>query len=203
MAKSTTTSKPATPPPDDRPILVFETARAWEAWLTKHGGSSPGIYIRIAKKDSGMLSVTYAEALEVALCHGWIDAIKRSYDEASFLQKFLPRTPKSIWSQVNKKKVQELIKAGLMQPAGLAAVERAKANGQWEKAYAPASSITVPPDLKEALKKNKKAAAFFKTLKGSNRYAILHRLHTAKKEETRAKRLALFIGMLERGETIH
>ena len=203
MAKSTTTSKPATPPPDDRPILVFETARAWEAWLTKHGGSSPGIYIRIAKKDSGMRSVTYAEALEIALCHGWIDAIKRSYDEASFLQKFLPRTPKSIWSQVNKKKVQELIKAGLMQPAGLAAVERAKANGQWEKAYAPASSITVPPDLKEALKKNKKAAAFFKTLKGSNRYAILHRLHTAKKEETRAKRLAQFIGMLERGETIH
>ncbi|MCB9164760.1 MAG: YdeI/OmpD-associated family protein [Flavobacteriales bacterium] len=200
---STTTSKPATPPPDDRPILVFETARAWEAWLTKHGGSSPGIYIRIAKKDSGMLSVTYAEALEVALCHGWIDAIKRSYDEASFLQKFLPRTPKSIWSQVNKKKVQELIKAGLMRPAGLAAVERAKASGQWKNAYAPASSITVPPDLKEALRRNKKAAAFFKTLKGSNRYAILHRLHTAKKEDTRARRLALFIGMLERGETIH
>ncbi|MCB0765955.1 MAG: YdeI/OmpD-associated family protein, partial [Flavobacteriales bacterium] len=170
MAKSTTTSKPATPPPDDRPILVFETARAWEAWLTKHGGSSPGIYIRIAKKDSGMLSVTYAEALEVALCHGWIDAIKRSYDEASFLQKFLPRTPKSIWSQVNKKKVQELIKAGLMRPAGLAAVERAKASGQWKNAYAQASSITVPPDLKEALRRNKKAAVFFKTLKGSNRY---------------------------------
>ena len=190
MAKSTTTSKPATPPPDDRPILVFETARAWEAWLTKHGGSSPGIYIRIAKKDSGMLSVTYAEALEVALCHGWIDAIKRSYDEASFLQKFLPRTPKSIWSQVNKKKVQELIKAGLMRPAGLAAVERAKASGQWKNAYAPASSITVPPDLKEALRRNKKAAVFFKTLKGSNRYAILHRLHTAKKEDTRARRLA-------------
>lgn len=203
MAKSTTTSKPATPPPDDRPILVFETARAWEAWLTKHGGSSPGIYIRIAKKDSGMLSVTYAEALEVALCHGWIDAIKRSYDEASFLQKFLPRTPKSIWSQVNKKKVQELIKAGLMRPAGLAAVERAKASGQWKNAYAPASSITVPPDLKEALRRNKKAAVFFKTLKGSNRYAILHRLHTAKKEDTRARRLAHFIGMLERGETLH
>ena len=197
--------KPATPPPppDDRPIMVFETARAWEAWLTKHGESSPGIYIRIAKKDSGMRSVTYAEALEIALCHGWIDAIKRSYDEASFLQKFLPRTPKSIWSQVNKKKVQELIKAGLMRPAGLAAVERAKASGQWKNAYAPASSITVPPDLKEALRRNKKAAVFFKTLKGSNRYAILHRLHTAKKEDTRARRLAHFIGMLERGETLH
>ena len=130
-------------------------------------------------------------------------AIKRSYDDTSFLQKFLPRKPKSIWSQINKKKVQELIKAGLMQPAGLAAVERAKANGQWKNAYAPAGSITVPPDLQAALKKNKKAAAFFKTLKSNNRYAILHRLHTAKKEETRGKRLALFIGMLERGETIH
>lgn len=183
--------------------MAFETARAWDAWLKKHGSSSPGIYLQIAKKNSGLLSVTYAEALEVALCHGWIDAIKRSYDDASFLQKFLPRTPKSIWSEINKKKVQQLIKAKLMRPAGLAAVERAKANGQWVKAYAPASTVTVPPDLAAALKKNKKAAAFFKTLKGSNRYAILHRLHTAKKEETRAKRLALFIGMLERGETIH
>lgn len=190
-------------PPDDRPIMAFKTARAWDAWLVKHGGSSPGIYIRVAKKDSGLLSVTYAEALEVALCHGWIDAIKRSFNDTSFLQKFVPRKPQSIWSEINKKKVQELIKAELMRPAGLAAVERAKANGQWEKAYAPASSITVPPDLEAALRTNKKAAAFFKTLKGSNRYAILHRLHTARKEETRAKRLALFIGMLERGETIH
>lgn len=195
--------KQAKAPPDDRPIMAFETARAWDAWLMKNGGSSPGIYIQLAKKDSGVMSVTYAEALEVALCHGWIDAIKRSYDDASFLQKFLPRTPKSIWSEINKKKVQELIKAKLMRPAGLAAVARAKANGQWDKAYAPASTIAVPPDLEAALKKNKKAAAFFKTLKGSNRYAILHRLQTAKKEETRSKRLALFIGMLERGETIH
>lgn len=195
--------KQATSPALDMPIMAFETARAWDAWLVKNGASSTGIYIQIAKKDSGLLSVTYAEALEVALCHGWIDAIKRSYNDTSFLQKFLPRKPKSIWSQINKKKVQELIKAGLMQPAGLAAVERAKANGQWKNAYAPASSITVPPDLQAALKKNKKAAAFFKTLKSNNRYAILHRLHTAKKEETRTKRIALFIGMLERGETIH
>ena len=195
--------KQTTSPALDMPIMAFETARAWDAWLVKHGASSTGIYIQIAKKDSGLLSITYAEALDVALCHGWIDAIKRSYNDASFLQKFLPRKPKSIWSQINKKKVQELIKAGLMQPAGLAAVERAKANGLWKNAYAPASSITVPSDLQAALKKNKKAAAFFKTLKSNNRYAILHRLHTAKKEETRAKRLALFIGMLERGETIH
>lgn len=195
--------KQDTSPTLDMPIMAFETARAWDAWLVKHGTSSTGIYIRIAKKDSGLLSVNYVEALEVALCHGWIDAIKRSYDDTSFLQKFLPRKPKSIWSQINRKKARELMKAGLMRPAGLAAIERAKANGQWKNAYAPASSITVPPDLKAALKKNKKAAAFFKTLKSTNRYAILHRLHTARKEETRAKRLALFIGMLERGETIH
>jgi len=187
----------------DRPIVDFETAQAFDAWLEQYGGTSPGIYIKIAKKDSGVLSVTYAEALEVALCYGWIDAIKRSFDETWFLQKFLPRTKKSIWSQVNKLKVQQLMKAKLMRPAGLAAVEQAKANGQWDNAYAPASTITVPPELEAALKKNKKAAAFFKTLSGSNRYAILHRLHAAKKEETRAKRLALFIGMLERGETIH
>jgi len=188
--------------PDDRPIIAFESAQAWDAWLSQHGAISPGIYIKIGKKDSGALSVTYAEALEVALCHGWIDAIKKSFDASFFLQKFVPRTPRSIWSEVNKK-VQALIKAKLMLPAGLAAVQRAKANGQWERAYAPARTITVPPDLEAALKKNKKAAAFFKTLSGSNRYAILHRLHTAKKEETRTNRLALFIGMLERGETIH
>ena len=195
--------KQAPPIPDDRPILPFETAQACDTWLAKHGGSSPGIYIKIAKKDSGIRSVTYPEALEVALCYGWIDAIKRSFDEEWFLQKFLPRKTRSIWSEINKKKVQALIKAKLMRPAGLAAVEQAKANGEWDKAYAPARTITVPPDLGSALKKNKKAAAFFKTLSGSNRYAILHRLHTAKKEETRAKRLALFVGMLERGETIH
>ncbi|MEZ4806377.1 MAG: bacteriocin-protection protein, YdeI/OmpD-associated family [Flavobacteriales bacterium] len=182
--------------------MVFETARAWEAWLTKNGESSPGIYIRIAKKDSGMRSVTYAEALEIALCHGCIDAIKRSYDESSFLQKFLPRTPKSIWSQVNKKKVQELIKAGLMQPAGLAAVERAKANGQWEKAYAPASSITVPPDLKEALKKNKKAAPLQDLREATDTPSSIA-CTQRRRTRPRAKRLALFIGMLERGETIH
>ena len=189
--------------PDDRPIMLFESAQVWDAWLTEHGGISPGIYLKIAKKDSGILSVTYAEALDAALCHGWIDAIKKGFDDRYFLQKFVPRTPRSIWSQINKKKVQQLVNAKLMRPAGLAAVERAKANGQWANAYAPASTITVPPDLEAALKKNKKAAAFFNTLKGSNRFAILHRLHTAKKEETRAKRLALFIGMLERGETIH
>ncbi|MGB3869704.1 MAG: YdeI/OmpD-associated family protein [Flavobacteriales bacterium] len=189
--------------PTDRPIMEFESPLAWETWLLKNGGTSPGVYIKIAKKNSGVRSVTYAEALEVALCHGWIDAIRKRFDESYFLQKYVPRGPRSIWSEINKKKAQQLIKAELMGPAGLAAVKRAKANGQWDKAYAPAKTITVPPDLEAALKKNKKAAAFFETLTGSNRFSILHRLNTAKKEETRAKRLALFMGMLERGETIH
>ncbi|HQV74429.1 MAG: YdeI/OmpD-associated family protein [Flavobacteriales bacterium] len=187
----------------DRPIVAFETAQALDAWLEEHGASSPGIYIKIAKKDSGILSVNYAEALEVVLCHGWIDAVRRAYDDKHFLQKYTPRGPRSIWSQINKKKVQALLKAKLMRPAGLAAVKRAKENGQWDKAYAPASTIQVPPELAAALKKNQKARSFFETLTKNNRYAFLHRLHSAKKEETRAKRLALFIGMLERGETFH
>lgn len=189
--------------PLDRPVLSFETAQALDAWLLENGSSSPGIYLRIAKKDSGILSVTYAEAVEVVLCHGWIDAVKLRGDEKTFLQKLTPRGPRSIWSQVNKKKVQLLIKAKLMRPAGLAAVKQAKANGQWDRAYAPASSIEVPRDLAAALKKNKQARTFFETLTGSRRYAFLHRLHTVRKEETRARRLALFIGMMERGETFH
>lgn len=189
--------------PEDREILVFETAQAFDTWLEQHGSTSPGIYIRIAKKDSGIASVTYAEAVELALCHGWIDGIRKRYDDRSFLQRFTPRKPRSVWSEINKKKVQELTKAKLMRPAGLAAVKAAKANGQWDNAYAPASTIKVPPDLAAALKKNKKARAFFETLTGSGRFAFLHRLHNAKKEETRAKRLALFIAMMERGEAYH
>lgn len=189
--------------PTDRPIATFETAQDWDAWLEQHGSTSSGIYIRIAKKDSGIPSVSYAEAVEIALCHGWIDGIRKRYDERAFLQRFTPRKPGSVWSAINKKKVQELTKARLMRPAGLATVKAAKANGQWDKAYAPTSTIKVPPDLAAALKKNKKAKAFFDTLTGSKRFAFLHRLHNARKEETRAKRLAQFIAMMERGEAFH
>lgn len=189
--------------PSQQLVLAFETAKEWDTWLAKHHATSTGVYIRVGKKGSGIRSITCPEALEVALCYGWIDAIRKSHDANTFLQRYCPRGPRSIWSEINKKKVQQLIKARLMLPAGLAAVERAKANGQWDKAYAPASSITVPPDLEAALKKNKKARDFFATLKGSNRYAFLHRLHTAKKAETRARRLEQFIGMLERGETLY
>jgi uncharacterized protein YdeI (YjbR/CyaY-like superfamily) len=190
-------------PATDPEIVTFETPADWDAWLTKHHASSPGIFIRIGKKGSGLPSITAPEALEVALCHGWIDAIRKAGDDKTFLQRYVPRGPRSIWSQINKKKVQELTKAGLMRPAGLAAVKRAKTTGQWANAYAPASTIAVPPDLEAALKKNKKARDFFATLKSNNRYAFLHRLHTAKKEETRAKRLATFMGMLERGEVFY
>lgn len=189
--------------PEDRPMMDFETTQAFDVWLEQNGTTSPGIHIRIAKKDSGIPSITYAEALEIALCHGWIDGVRNRYDDKRFLQRFTPRGPRSIWSQINKQKVQQLTKAKLMRPAGLAAVKRAKANGQWDKAYAPVSQIQVPPDLAAALKKNKNAKAFFDTLKGSSRYAFLHRLQTAKKEETRTKRLALFIAMMERGEAYH
>lgn len=187
--------------PSQQLVLAFETAKEWDTWLAKHHATSTGVYIRVGKKGSGIRSITCPEALEVALCYGWIDAIRKSHDANTFLQRYCPRGPRSIWSEINKKKVQQLIKARLMLPAGLAAVKRAKENGQWDKAYAPASSITVPPDLEAALKKNNKARDFFATLKGSNRYAFLHRLHTAKKAETRARRLEQFIGMLERGET--
>jgi uncharacterized protein YdeI (YjbR/CyaY-like superfamily) len=189
--------------PEDRPIMSFETARAFDVWLERHGGSSPGIYIKIAKKDSGIPSITYPEAVEIALCHGWIDGIRKSHDDRLFLQRFTPRKPRSVWSEINKKKVQQLISAKLMRPSGLATVKTAKANGQWDKAYAPASSSKVPPDLAAALKVNKKAKAFFETLKGSSRYAFLHRLQTAKQEENRAKRLAQFIAMMERGKAFH
>ncbi|MEO8590858.1 MAG: YdeI/OmpD-associated family protein [Flavobacteriales bacterium] len=188
---------------EEEPVVLFETATEWNTWLRKNHAKAKGIWLRLGKKNSGLRSVSYFDAVEVALCHGWIDAKKMRYDEQSSIQRFTKRGPRSGWSKINREKALALIDVGLMTAAGLAAVEQAKANGQWDRAYDPASTITVPPDLQSALNKNKKAKAFFATLKGSNRYAILYRTQTAKKPETRAKRIATFVAMLERGEAFH
>jgi uncharacterized protein YdeI (YjbR/CyaY-like superfamily) len=185
---------------DGRPILAFASAEALEAWLEREHATSDGIWLKFAKKGSGVASVTYAEAVEVGLCYGWIDSHTLSLDERFYLQKFTPRRARSKWSRLNRDKVEELAKQGRMKPAGLAEVERAKEDGRWEAAYAPPLSAEVPEDLQRALDANPKAAEVFAVLNKSNRYAILYQLHDAKKPETRTRRLEKFVGMLERGE---
>ena len=185
------------------PIELFEDQDAWAAWLESNHADSPGLWLRHAKKASDVASVSYAEALDVALCYGWIDGQKKSYDESSWLQKWTPRGAKSIWSKINREKALKLIEQARIQPAGLAEVERAKQDGRWEAAYDSHSTATVPDDLQAALDSNAEAGAFFATLNSTNRYAILFRIQTAKKAETRAKRIREFIGMLERHEKMH
>ncbi len=185
------------------PVQLFENKKDWEAWIDKNHLTSAGLWLRIAKKAARIKSLSYAEALEVALCYGWIDGQKKTYDETTWLQKFTPRGPRSIWSAINREKAQELIKQGLMKPAGLKAIERAKENDKWETAYDSQSKITVPDDFQSELDKNPKAKAFFATLNSANRYAILFRLQTAKKPETRAKRLRQYIEMLKKHEKLH
>jgi uncharacterized protein YdeI (YjbR/CyaY-like superfamily) len=184
----------------DYETLAFATQRDWDAWLERNHAGSPGLWLRLAKKASGIPSVTYAEAVETALCHGWIDGLKRPVDEREWLQKFTPRNPKSVWSKINRDKVEALIAEGRMHPAGLDSVAAAKRNGRWTTAYDPASASQVPPDLQAALDRHKRAAAFFATLTGASRYSILYRLQTAKKPETRAKRLAEVMAALKKGE---
>lgn len=187
----------------DLPITLFKDAKSWDAWLKKQGATSPGVWLRLAKKSATLKSLTYAEALEVALCHGWIDGQKNSYDEESWLQKFTPRGPKSIWSRINRAKALELIEQGRMRLAGLAAIEQAKTNGQWEAAYDSHRTATPPDDFLEALGRRPRAKAFFATLNSANRYAILWRLQTAKRPETRQKRIEKFVQMLEDHEKLH
>lgn len=190
-------------PASDYPIQLFAGRAAFRKWLSAHHASEPGLWLRIAKAASPLKSVTYAEALDVALCFGWIDGQKKSYDEDSFLQKFTPRQKRSPWSKRNREHVARLIASKEMHAAGLAAVEAAKADGRWDRAYDSPSKVTVPDDLQAALDANPKAKAFFGTLKGANRYAILYRVQTAVKPETRARRIAEFVAMLQRGETLH
>jgi uncharacterized protein YdeI (YjbR/CyaY-like superfamily) len=185
----------------DEPTLTFPSAEAWRAWLEEHHADPAGVWLKIAKKGRGIETVTHAEALEEALCFGWIDAVRHAHDEDYFLQRFVPRRPRSKWSQVNRDKVIALTEAARMHPAGLAEVERAKADGRWDAAYAPQSQATVPDDLQAELDARPKAKATFATLKSQNRYAILFRLRDAKRPETRARRLQQFVEMLERGET--
>lgn len=185
------------------PIHAFATPREWESWLARNHRESPGAWLRLARKGSGAASVTYAEALEVALCYGWIDAQKRAESETAWLQRFMPRRPRSIWSKINRARALSLIAGGRMRAAGLDEVERARQDGRWEAAYDSPSAATVPPDFRSALSRNPGAKRFFKTLNSANRYAILWRIQTAKKAETRARRIQSFIGMLEKGETLH
>lgn len=187
----------------DYPILLFADRAAFRKWLSAHHASQPGLWLRIAKAASPLKSVTYAEALDVALCFGWIDGQKKSHDADSFLQKFTPRQKRSAWSKRNREHVARLTAAGEMHPSGLAAVEAAKADGRWDRAYDSPGTATVPDDLQAALDAHPDAKAFFETLKGANRYAILYRIQAAVKAETRARRIAQFVAMLERGETLH
>jgi uncharacterized protein YdeI (YjbR/CyaY-like superfamily) len=188
---------------NELPIILFEKPSDWASWLEENGAQSSGLWLRLAKKASGITSITYAEAVDVALCYGWIDGLKKSYDESSWLQKFTPRRPKSIWSKINCSKAEALIASGQMKPAGLAEVERAKQDGRWEAAYDSHSTATVPNDFEAALESSPEAKSFFATLNSTNRYAILYRIQTAKKAETRAKRIQEFVRMLEQHEVFH
>lgn len=185
------------------PVRLFKSWEDWARWLDKNHAKSAGVWMQIAKNTGDLKSVSYAEALEIALCYGWIDGQKKSYDDSSWLQKFTPRGPRSIWSKINKAKAEKLIKSGQMKPAGLAAIERAKQTGQWDAAYDSHSTATVPDDFQAALNQNPKAKTFFATLDSTNRYAMLFRLQTAKKAETRARRIEQFIHMLEKHEKIY
>jgi uncharacterized protein YdeI (YjbR/CyaY-like superfamily) len=190
-------------PADDLPQLPFASDADWEAWLEEHHSSSDGVWIKMAKKRTAIPSVAYPEVLDTALCFGWIDGRRVALDDQYFLQRFTPRRARSRWSKINREKAEALIAAGRMRPAGVAEVERAKTDGRWEAAYASQRAMPVPDDLQRELDARPQAAAFFAQLSSQNRYAILYRLHDAKRPQTRARRLAQFVAMLEAGETIH
>jgi uncharacterized protein YdeI (YjbR/CyaY-like superfamily) len=185
------------------PILDVPHQAAWAAWMHEHHAEEPGVWLRMAKKASPLQSPSHDEALDIALCYGWIDGQAKSYDADSWLQKYTPRGKRSVWSKRNREHIERLVASGAMQPAGLAAVEAAKADGRWERAYDSPATAEVPPDLQAALDANPEAKSFFDSLKGQNRYSILHRVQTAVKPETRARRIAKFVEMLERKEKIY
>lgn len=184
-------------------IHHFERQRDWAVWLNENHASSPGVWLQFAKKGADVASVSYDEAVEIALCFGWIDGQKRAHDDQFWLQKFTRRSGKSVWSKINRDKALALVKAKKMKPAGLKEIERAKLDGRWDAAYDSSSKAAVPSDFQSALDGNARAKAFFETLDGRNRYAVLYRIQTAKTVETRAKRISQFVLMLARHEKIH
>jgi uncharacterized protein YdeI (YjbR/CyaY-like superfamily) len=190
-------------PSDPLPVMTFESTDAWDAWLAAHHADTPGLWLKIAKKGAAGRTISYSEALDVALCHGWIDGQKGRHDDEHWLQRFTPRKPGSNWSKINTERAAALIASGRMRPAGLREVERARADGRWEQAYESQSRVTVPEDLARALAANERARAFFATLDSANRSAILYRIGTAKKPETRAKRIDTFVTMLSEHKKIH
>jgi len=184
-------------------ILTIASKKKWADWLAKQHDKSTGVWLKLAKKNSGIPSVTYEEALGVSLSYGWIDGQKKGFDDKYWLQKFTPRGPKSIWSKINTEKAERLIASGEMRPAGLKAIEAAKQDDRWQAAYASQKTVTIPEDFQAVLEKNNKAKAFFDTLKSAERYSFLFRIHNSKKPETRARRIQQFVEMLERGKKIH
>jgi uncharacterized protein YdeI (YjbR/CyaY-like superfamily) len=187
----------------DLPIIAFPSQEAWDAWLAGQPATSPGLWLKFAKKSAGVPSVTKAEAIETALCHGWIDGQLDKLDNDWWLTRFTPRGPRSKWSRINRATASKLIEAGRMTQAGLREVERAKADGRWDAAYESQGTAAVPDDLRDALDANDNAKAFFATLDSANRYAILYRIQDAKKPETRARRIATYVTMLAEHKTIH
>ena len=190
-------------PSDPLPVVSFESTDAWDAWLAAHHADSPGLWLKIAKKGAAGRSVSYSDALDVALCHGWIDGQKGRLDDHYWLQRFTPRKRGSKWSKINTERAAALIASGRMRPAGLGEVERARADGRWEQAYESQSRVTVPEDLARALAANPRAREFFATLDSANRYAVLYRIGTAKRPETRAKRIDAFVAMLSEHKKLH
>lgn len=195
--------KPQSKSSTELPIHYFERQLDWTAWLNENHTSSPGVWLQLAKKGADAPSVSYDEAIEMALCFGWIDGQKRTYSDQFWLQKFTRRSEKSVWSKINRDKALALIEVMKMKPAGLKEIERAKLDGRWDAAYDSSSKATVPSDFQSALDGNARAKAFFGTLDSRNRYAVLFRIQTAKHAETRAKRISQFVLMLERHEKVH
>jgi uncharacterized protein YdeI (YjbR/CyaY-like superfamily) len=187
----------------DLPVEEFTSAKAWERWLARNHATSAGLWLKIAKKGTGTTTVDITDAIEVALCYGWIDGLRHKHDVVYFRQRFTPRKPRSRWSQINRERAEALVASGRMQPAGQAEIDAAKADGRWDAAYAGSRTMEVPDDLTRALRRNAKARRAFESLDSRNRFAILYRIHDAKRAETRARRIEQFVTMLEDGRTIH